>query len=119
MASLVAAVALGFGSGPADGGKDVTEMRVSYRHLIVGTSEVADMRGCVEVWEFRRNGQFAVTISYPDGSVDNASGTYRVTSQELQLRYTPRPHITWNLVRLDRRVLLFRFDNTTVQLRRR
>jgi hypothetical protein len=109
MYGLVAALALGFVPGPAEGGTDVTQVRVPYRTLIVGTWDRLTEGGYVETVQFHRNGRFTWTIPLTDGTLEDAgSGTYRVDGRRLKLGFDPGGPETVELVQLDGRVVVWK-----------
>jgi hypothetical protein len=125
LSGLVATVALGFVSGPAAGGKAVTEMRLSYRALIVGNWELR-----LDIWpdnggaytaKFHRNGHFKMTRHFRSGAMVDWSGSYRVDGQRLTLQFPGGEQRTFELVQLDRRVLSYRISGSsyTPRFRRR
>lgn len=118
MSGLVAAVALGFVGGPSADGKAVTEIRLAYHRLIVGTWEERITDSWVVTWEFRRNGECIVTVPAPDGTKECVHYTYRVNDQPLEMELQGRP---MQLLRFSRRVLVWRFPGKRIlrQFRRR
>jgi uncharacterized protein (TIGR03066 family) len=107
--TLVAALAIGFASGPADAGKDVMEVRPSNRWLLVGTWEVRLATATVLAWEFRRGGQCTLTVRDPDGTADTFSGTYRVEGRRLAVQLTGCRVWRAEVVQVDLRVLAYRW----------
>jgi hypothetical protein len=82
MRGLVAALALGL-VGPSDEGMPVTEMRLSYRGLIVGEWEARHADDSVVTWEFSRAGRGTVTVRDGDGEGMTDCFTYRVDGRRL------------------------------------
>jgi hypothetical protein len=108
MSGLIAALALGFVTGPSDGGKAVTEMRPTYRWLIVGTWERRLADGTVVAWDFSRNGRIVVTVLQPDGSGWTNRGSYRIDGNRLEAN-CGGGRGTVELVKLDDRRLVYSF----------
>jgi hypothetical protein len=106
LSGLVAALALGFLGGPAEGGKAVTEVRLSYRCLIVGTWERWLDDGTVVAWDFSRNGRIVVTVLEPDGNHWTNRGTYRIHGNRLEANCVGGP-ATLELVQLDNRRFIY------------
>jgi hypothetical protein len=116
LSSLVAAVALGFVGEPSSG--VLTDVQQANRWLLVGTWEHQGTDGIVEVWEFRRNGQFTVAVHDPDGGGMADSGTYRVDGQRVKLDFRGVASQSMSLVQLDRRVLVWDWCGPTRYRRR-
>jgi hypothetical protein len=118
LSGLVAALALGFVSGPSTDHRAVTEMRLAYHRLIVGTWERRKEDGRVVAWTFRRNGECTLTVTSPDGIRASCSWMYRVDDKRAEISFGEG---TLRLMRLDRRVLAWRtnVERTAEQFRRR